>query len=76
MDLDHSEHEVHGADKNSFWYSNDCVTNEGKTAEVHIFADSIKTANAIGTGIAIAKGHHMNKGAKYNGTKADYESTF
>lgn len=76
MEVSSDNHEVHGPGPGRYWYSNQGISGAGRTVEVNIFADSKAEADAIGTGIAIARDHHCNKGAEYVATKEDYYDTF
>lgn len=76
MDVHSDNHEVNTPGSGRFWYANTAVSDNGNTTEVHLFANDIAQANAIGQGIAIAKSHHMNSGAKYVATRADYDECF
>ena len=76
MDIWSDVHEIHGPNGGKFWYANQAITADGKTAEVHIFADDLAEATLIGQGSAIAKNHHMNRGPRYVASRKDYEENF
>ena len=76
MDIDSTEMRAYGPGKDSLWYSSRGISEDGVVTEVQVFAEDLQEAKAIGQGMAIAHGLHMNRGPEYIATKKDFDECF